>query len=180
MNLFNDYEPDDLDVKVAELLVATADYSDHLIEDAVPQVLKLLRSRLKMDVVFVSEFVGGERVLRHVAQAPDQAVVAEGQCDPLESTWCQRVVDGRMPEFLADASVWQAKGLAPSASFPVGTFLSAPIVLSNGQVYGTICCLSFGPNDSVNEAHLRNLKYTARLTAQKIEQGRGASDRARS
>ena len=42
------YEDDDLTVKVAELLVATADGS-------VSEVLHLLRERMSMDVVFVSD-----------------------------------------------------------------------------------------------------------------------------
>jgi hypothetical protein len=55
MNPLNDlgYKPDDLTVQVTELLVATADASDELVDQSVSQVLRLLRDRMKMDVVFV-------------------------------------------------------------------------------------------------------------------------------
>ncbi|GKT26873.1 hypothetical protein AVHM3334_22270 [Acidovorax sp. SUPP3334] len=45
-----DYDPDDLDVTISELLVATSDSADPELPPAVPEVLKLLRTRLGMDV----------------------------------------------------------------------------------------------------------------------------------
>src|SRR6187402_2291449 len=106
MNILNDpgYDPDDLQVKVSELLVATADGADRDINTAVPEVLQLLRNRMKMDVVFVSEFVDGKRVFRHVANPPDRQVLPVGGSDPLEESWCQRVVDGRIPQLVNDAA----------------------------------------------------------------------------
>jgi len=169
-----DSEPgaDAFEVKVSELLVATADESDRLIDHSVRQVLKLLRDRMKMDVVFVSEFTGGQRVFRQVEQAPGQEVIAAGGSDPLETSWCQRVVDGRLPELMPDARPFIASGAAPAAPFPIGTHLSTPIVLENGDVYGTLCCFSFGANEGINEGDLKKLRYSAQLTAQKIDRGR--------
>lgn len=161
-----------LEVKVAELLVATSDEADYLIDGAVPEVLRLLRERMKMDVVFVSEFTGGERVFRSVDQAPGQELIAEGRSDPLEETWCQRVVDGRMPELVADVPAAQARGEVPPAGVAIGTHLSTPIVLDDGQVYGTLCCFSFGVNPGVTQQDVKTLRYTAQLTAQKIAKAR--------
>jgi len=50
-----DYEPDDLDVTISELLVATSDSADPDLPPSVPEVLKLLRTRLGMDCAFVSQ-----------------------------------------------------------------------------------------------------------------------------
>ena len=161
-----------LEVKVAELLVATSDEADYLIDGAVPEVLRLLRERMKMDVVFVSEFTGGERVFRSVDQAPGQELIAEGGSDPLEASWCQRVVDGRMPELVADVPAAQARGEVPEAPIAIGTHLSTPIVLDDGQVYGTLCCFSFGVNPGVTQQDVKTLRYTAQLTAQKIAKAR--------
>ena len=73
------YEPDDLMVKVSHMMVATADESDAEIDTAVLEVLRLLREKMHMDVVFVSEFADGQRIFRAVDTAPDHAVVAVGQ-----------------------------------------------------------------------------------------------------
>lgn len=177
MSLFRDlgYEPDDLAVKVSELLVATADESDELIDQSVPEVLRLLREKMKMDVVFVSEFSEGRRVFRHVAAGPDNPGLAPGASDPLEESWCQRVVDGRMPSFIPDASIDPASAaLEKALPFRIGTHISTPIVLQSGQVYGTLCCFSFSPLDPADPTDLNRLKYTAKLTAEKIDRQRAS------
>ncbi len=51
----------DVTVLISELLIATADDSNEAIDRAVPEVLRLLREKLEMEVVFVSEFVDGKR-----------------------------------------------------------------------------------------------------------------------
>lgn len=175
MNPLNDfgYGPDDLTVKVSELLVATSDTADVAIDDCVPEVLRLLRDRMNMDVVFVSEFTGGRRVFRQVASRPGQQVVAVGESDPLEETWCQRVVDGRLPQYIHDtARSPEAAPLLQKTSYPVGTYMSTPVVLRSGEVYGTLCAFSFTPHEEANPEDLRKLQYVAKLTAQKLEQQR--------
>ena len=64
--MFLDYNPDDLDVTISELLVATSDAADPDLPAAVPQVLKLLRTRLNMDVAFVSQITEGRRTIKAV------------------------------------------------------------------------------------------------------------------
>ncbi|MES2412256.1 MAG: GAF domain-containing protein [Pseudomonadota bacterium] len=167
------YEPGDLEVQVSELLVATADDSDELIEDAVPEVLRLLREKMQMDVVFVSEFTGGRRVFRHVNSLPQNDLLKVGASDPLEESWCQRVVDGRMPPYIVDASKEPASApLEKALPFRIGTHISAPIVLKDGEVYGTLCCFSFSPVDNPDPKDLKRLQYTAQLTAGKIDKER--------
>jgi hypothetical protein len=56
----------DLTVTISHLLVATAQSSDPLLDDAVPELLRAMRQRMAMDVVFVSEFVDGQRMFRFV------------------------------------------------------------------------------------------------------------------
>lgn len=170
--MFEDYNPDDLQVRVAEMLVATADESDHQVDRQIREVLKLLREKMKMDVVFVSEFTGGHRVFRQVEQA--RPVLAEGESDPLEASWCQRVVDGRLPGFVADAGPLVASGAVPAPAQPIGTHISTPLMLPGGEVYGTLCCYSFTVNPDATEADLRRLRFTAELAGQRIDASRKA------
>ena len=170
-NFYQDeYNPDDLHVRVSEMLVATADASDELIDRAVSDMLLLLRKRLAMDVVFVSEFVDGRRVFRYVDAPEDKPVVSVGDSDPLEQTWCQRVVDGRIPPVIPDTSKLTDRTSLPATPFDIGTYLSTPILLDSGQVYGTLCCFSFSPNENIQQRDLRNLQSVAQLVAKKIKQ----------
>lgn len=171
-----DYQPDALTVKVSELLVATTDNADALIDDSVQQVLILLREQMNMDVVFVSEFTGKRRVIRQVATGPGDPVIAAGQSDPLETSWCQRVVDGRLPGYIANtAALPEAAALTKDLPFPIGTHISTPIVLQDGEVYGTLCCFSFHAQDTHNPEDLRRLQFSAKLTAGRIDKARASA-----
>ncbi len=164
------YEPTDLHVTVSELMVATADQSDEMLDRAITDVLKTLRDRLNMDVVFCSEFVDGQRVFRQVATSGARPTIAVGGSDELEQSWCQRVVDGRLPRFMADARADPvASALLDQLPFPIGTHISTPIVLKSGEVYGTLCSFSFSAHDKPNPDDLRTLEMTAKLAALRLE-----------
>ncbi|QHE75091.1 GAF domain-containing protein [Hydrogenophaga sp. PBL-H3] len=165
-----DYEPSDLHVTISELMVASADQSDDMLDRTITEVLRTLRDRLKMDVVFCSEFVDGRRVFRQVATTDVRPTISVGQSDGLEESWCQRVVDGRLPRYLADARLDPvASVLLEPLPFPIGTHISTPIVLKNGEVYGTLCSFSFSPHDKPNPDDLRTLEMTAKLTAMRLD-----------
>lgn len=160
-----DYKPDDLDVTICELLVATSDAADPDLPPAVLEILKLLRVRLDMDVAFVSQLAGGRRILKMVDNAPDFTLVQAGMSDPVEESWCHHVIEGRLPQRIVDAAPYVASGAAPDPGFRIGTHLSAPVCLADGTVYGTLCCFSQGVRA---EADINRLRYTAGLLAERL------------
>lgn len=160
-----DYDPDDLDVTISHLLVATSDEADPGLPAAVSEVLRLLRVRLDMDVAFVSSITEHVRTLQVVDTAPGCDLVHAGMCDPVEESWCQRVVTGRLPERMVNAAPYVAAGHAPDPGFPIGTHLSTPVRLSDGSIYGTLCCFSRGLRP---EADISRLRYTAGLLAARL------------
>ncbi|MEJ8854114.1 GAF domain-containing protein [Variovorax robiniae] len=159
-----------LEVRISELLVATPEGGDDLISDVVPDVLRLLREHLKMDVVFVSEFVDNRRVFRRVETAPGKRPIEVGQSDPLEESFCQRVIDGRLPRMVSNTADYVVSAGLPETPFPVGAHLSTPVILNDGRVYGTLCCFSFAPNDELTQRDLKKLEMSAQLAARRIDQ----------
>lgn len=175
MPLPNPFHDDDaLSVEISELLVATADAADPAIDRAVPEVLSLLRQRLKMDVVFVSEFTGGRRAFRFVDRAEGAPELNVDDSNPLEESFCQRVVDGRLPELIADVAALPASAGAPATPFPIGAHISTAIRLHDGSVYGTLCCFSRAPNPQLRQRDMTNLKHCAELVAHKIDNAQAA------
>jgi GAF domain-containing protein len=164
------YTPDAFEVRISELLVATPDGADALIDESVPQVLRLIREHLKMDVVFVSEFVDGRRVFRRVDTGPTARVIEVGQSSPLEESFCHHVIDGRLPALVRDLSQEPCLPELPPTDFPIGAHLSTPIVLNDGRVYGTLCCFSFAPNPDLTQRDLKKLELSAQLAARKINE----------
>lgn len=126
-----------------------------------------------MDVVFVSEFVDGRRVFRRVETAPERPpLIAAHESAPLEQTFCQRVVDGRLPGLVQDVTKLPSFDQLPATPFPVGAHLSVPIVLNDGRVYGTLCCFSSGANATLAQRDLKKLEMSALLAARRIDADR--------
>lgn len=122
-----------------------------------------------MDVGFVSEFADGRRVFRHVDG--DHSPVKVGDGDPLEESYCQRVVDGRLPELIQDACTNdEALTIAATKALPVGAHMSVPLRLPDGRVFGTFCCFSFLANHSLNDRDLRILHAFAAIVADLIHE----------
>lgn len=166
--MFLDYNPDDIDVRVGELLVATVDSADPLLDPRVQEALQILRERMDMDVVFVSQFKDNQRTLKAVDSASPQTKPMAGQSDPLEQTWCQHVVDGRLPQLVKDANGYLRSGAVPAQGVDIGTILSTPVVLKDGSVYGTLCCFSHQVKEHVGQRDLWRLQVIAKLLAEDL------------
>ena len=177
MEYLENFGDDELSVTISELLVATADSSDPLLDDSVSQLLHAMRTRMEMDVVFVSEFIDGLRMFRYVDAAPGAPPVEAGASSPAEESVCQRGVEGRVPELVRDLASLP-RGQLPDLPFRVGAHLSTPIVLKDKRVYGTLCCFSAAPREELVQADLDKLRMCATLVARKVElsQSRGVTE----
>ncbi len=154
---------------------ASADDADR----ALRAILRAARVHLGMQVGFVSEFTETHRVFRSV-DAAVPTPVRPGGGDPLEETYCQRVVDGRLPPLIRDARAEPAAAELPvTAALPVGAHVSVPIVLSDGTVYGTFCCFSSSPDHSLTQRDLAVMRAFAEVAAGLIERERDARRRRR-
>lgn len=135
-----------VEVTVSELLMATPDMSDPLLDPSVHQVLKLLREQHGMEAAFACEFVDGQQV-SHRRQPSGRAQFVDEQAEPLELAFCKQVL---------------------SAKVPAGCYLSAPVVLGNGTIYGTLYSFSFTPDPSLEARDLKKLEMAAQLAARLI------------
>lgn len=143
-----------VEVVAGEFVTVTADRGAASPHEPISSLLGEVRERTGMDVVFISQFVNGKRLVRHVASdARDARAVMEGRTDPLEATYCQRVVDGRLPRALADARAHpEAARLRFTAELDVRAHVSAPVVSSDGRVFGTVCAYAHRPRPGLDEA----------------------------
>jgi GAF domain-containing protein len=164
-----DADNDPTVAQAGRLLVATADHGDAALDNSVREVLALLRRKMVMDVVFVSKFEGGRRVIKLVDAAPGVEAPQAGQSDPVEESWCHQIVNGRLPQFIADAAPLIASGQAPPTPHEIGSHLSVPVVLKSGEVFGTLCAFAFHVNDEVSLRDVWRLRAVAELIARRIE-----------
>jgi len=108
------------DERLRQLAVVTADSKGdrEQIDRSVRDVLQLAREHLGMDVAFVSRFVGGRRVFIAVEPSDGGEVIAEGDSEALEASFCQRVIDGRLPGLVRDVAKFPGFAQCRARLFP--------------------------------------------------------------
>ncbi|NDW07696.1 sensor domain-containing phosphodiesterase [Jiella pacifica] len=147
--------------------VAT-DIPPHMAE-AMERVLVASRLHLGMDLAFITEFLGKDRIFQGVSSA-EASPLRPGTVMPLAVGYCAHVIAGRLPELIPDtALVPLCQALPETKSFPIGAHLSVPIRLRDGRVFGTFCCLSHTPKPSLNAQDLELMRTFASLTASGLD-----------
>lgn len=136
----------------------------------VAQVLRTVRKHLGMDVAFIAHFRQTDRVFEHV-DADGIAPIQQGQAIPLEDGYCLKIVRGELPQLIPDTSaVPAAMELPATRAIPIGAHLSVPIELSSGEIYGTLCCFSRVPNQTLGERDLRMMRALAEVVALRLDE----------
>ncbi len=144
----------------------------------VERMLRTLRKHLGMDVAFVSHFQPPVRVLKHVDSVPG-GPLHQDQRIPLEEGYCLKVVQGELPECIPDTSQVPATQCIPATrAIPIGSHLSVPVRLEDGQVYGTLCCFSYVANPSLGERDMQLMRAFAEVMAARLDED-AAADRSR-
>ena len=139
-------------------------------DQLLPRALRALRTHLGMDVAFISEFRDGRRIFRYVDAARSHAAVQMGASDPIEDTYCQRVVDGRLSELITDTTeVSAASALGFTRLVPVGAHICVPIRLYDGTIYGTLACISAIPDRTLGSRDLSLMRVFSEMAAEHIE-----------
>lgn len=143
--------------------------------NGVDGILRAVRTHLRMDVAFVAQFRATDRLFTHV-DASGASPIACGDALNLESGYCKRVVEGRLPELIPDAGALpETAALPETRAIPIGSHISVPIRLRDGSLYGTFCCFSFAPDPLLNERDLQMMHAIADVIADQIDRDLQAS-----
>lgn len=138
-------------------------------------LLRNMRQLLDMDIAFVSEFVGEKKVFRHIDTTPESAdLLAVGQSGSLAQSYCKRVVDGRFSNAIPDTSKSsEAMTLPSTAAMKIAAYISVPVVLRDGEVFGTLCCISHTPRSALGNLQIDALRKVAEMVSIELEKQRG-------
>lgn len=149
---------------ISELLI---NKSDNI---AIDNVLRVLRDHMGMDIAFVSQITAGNRLFRYVDSAEGDTRIRVGDSGPIDSGYCQRVLDGTLPQLIPDtAACPAAMSLPVTHTMPIGAHLSVPLQLRDGSVYGTLCCFSYAANPTLNKRDIHTISAFADLISREIE-----------
>jgi GAF domain-containing protein len=151
---------------------ATSEGADWPLDSSIADVLRLVRVHLAMDVVFIAHYEGSLNVLTYADSGCEDGQLT-GFSQARAESFCQRVLDGRLPRVIADVPQLRDTHDVPGAPVPIGAYMAAPVRLQDGSLYGTLCCLAFEPLPGLDERHYRRLRIAARLTARLIDEAAG-------
>ena len=148
-----------VEVDELERLTAGSSYAD-----AVHRLLTVARTQLRMQVAWVSEFVGDEQVLRFVDAEPGADAPAEGSTLPLSGSFCARVLDGRFPRLIPDArDVPEAALLDVTAELHIRAYIGVPLLGPNGAVAGMLCAIDSEACPALDDRDVHALHLLAQV-----------------
>jgi EAL domain-containing protein (putative c-di-GMP-specific phosphodiesterase class I) len=90
-----------------------------------------------------------------------------GSTDDLASSYCQRVLDGRLPRVVADAGAHPvARALPATREYPIGAYVGVPVRDADGTPKGMLCCTSSTAQPHLADVDLRLLELLAGVLAE--------------
>lgn len=140
------------------------------LDDSLHELLNVSRKHLNMDVAFISEFTDGKRVFKYLDSGAESETIQVNDSDPLQSTYCKKIVDEELPQIISDTSTHPiTQKLEVTKSLSIGAYIGVPIKLNNGQIYGTFCCYRHKPDKSLTDSDLSLLTAFSGLASKIID-----------
>ncbi len=142
-----------------ERLTTSSSYAD-----AVHRLLYVARTQVRMQVAWVSEFVGNDQVLRYVDAEPGSDAPQEGACLPMGGSFCARVLDESFPRLIPNTrAVPEAALLDVTAQLHIGAYVGVPLLGPTGSVVGMLCAIDGQPCPSLDERDVTALLLLAQV-----------------
>jgi response regulator RpfG family c-di-GMP phosphodiesterase len=134
------------------------------------------REMLGMDMSYIADTRAGLQHYVHVTG--DESFGAEaGRSVALEGTYCGLLLDGELDNVVRDSSRDPVVAELPiTETSRIGAYIGVPVVLSNGETYGTFCCLSHEPVPELRERDVRFLEVLAQMVADQLEEQERAGE----
>jgi putative nucleotidyltransferase with HDIG domain len=142
--------------------------------------LRAVRDLLGMGVAYVTRHTETEQ---HFVQVDGDAAsfgVGAGTVLPLEATYCQAILEGRLPALMPDLrALPEAAAMPVTESACVGAYVSVPILDGNGELTGTLCAADHAAQPTLRDRDLLFLHVLARMVGEQLERDRRADEHRR-
>ena len=143
-------------------------------ESHVRGLLRAAREQLRVDIAYFTKFSEGAEHIDYLEGDESPFSFGEGSAIPLDETYCRRVIEGTAPSVVPDSAREPRMHDLPVAD-ALGSYLGVPVRLSDGRIYGTVCCASQDPDEALTQAAEARIRTLAEGLATLIEDGDGAA-----
>jgi EAL domain-containing protein (putative c-di-GMP-specific phosphodiesterase class I) len=120
-------------------MARTAVPGDDVADQQLRELLATAKRALGLSVTFLTRMDGTTQHLERVDSSVP-FLFKEGYQQRQERTLCQAIREGRLPAVIPDLKEHPEAMRLPAARFPrIRSYVSVPVVFSDGTVYGTFC-----------------------------------------
>jgi EAL domain-containing protein (putative c-di-GMP-specific phosphodiesterase class I) len=149
-------------------------------DEQVADLLQTAKKSLGLSVAFLSRLDGTTQFLE-VVESSVPFLFKEGATQRQATTFCQAILDGKLPAVIPDVKAFPAAMELPAARLPrIRSYVSVPVVLSDGSMYGTFCAAGLTSDKGLTKRDKSLMDVLAHAAAVIIEPGVAeASRRAR-
>jgi EAL domain-containing protein (putative c-di-GMP-specific phosphodiesterase class I) len=150
--------------------------------DAASQVASLLvtaKKALGLSIAFLSR-LDGETQHLDVVESPLPLLFRDGIRRPQATSLCQAILDGKLPHVIPNLRDFPEAMKLPAAKMPrLRSFVSVPVVLSDGTLFGTFCAAGLTSDKGLSRRDQALMEVLARAAAVVVEPGvRDRAERA--
>ena len=138
-------------------------------EEQVADLLRTARSSLRLSLAFLSRMDGTTQHLE-VVESSLPALFRDGVTQRQATSLCQAIQDGALPAVIPDLRRFPAAMALPAAKMPrIRSYVSVPVVLSDGTVYGTFCAAGFSSDKELSPRDTSLMEVLAQAASVLIE-----------
>lgn len=138
-------------------------------DQQIADLLVTAKKSLDLSVAFLSRLDGTTQHLE-VVETSVPVLVQEGAKVRQDTSFCQAVLDGRLPAVIPDVKQYPEAMKLPSARIPrIRSYVSTPVHLSDGSLYGTFCAFGFRSDKELGKRDEALMKVLASAAAVIIE-----------
>ena len=140
-------------------------------DEQVADLLRVAKNSLRLSVAFLSRMDGATQHLE-VVESSVPFLFKEGATQVQATSLCQAIWDGKLPPVVPDLRDHPEAMKLPAARLPhIRSYVSVPVVLSDGTTYGTFCAAGLVSDRGLVERDRALMEVLARAAAVIIEPG---------
>ncbi|MFI7547598.1 EAL domain-containing protein [Actinoplanes sp. NPDC049599] len=140
-------------------------------EQQVAELLRTARDSLGLSLAFMTRMDGTTQHLE-VIDSSIPWVFRDGNTQRQDTSFCQAIMDGRLPAVMPNVRDFPEAMKLPSARMPrIRSFVSVPVVLADGTVYGTFCAAGFAADKQLSKRDKALMEVLSRAASLIIEPG---------
>jgi EAL domain-containing protein (putative c-di-GMP-specific phosphodiesterase class I) len=135
----------------------------------IAELLRTAQGSLGLNLAFLSRLDGVTQHLE-VVECTDPSLAADGITQPQETSFCQAIMEKRLPPVIPDAEDFPVAMTLPAVQAAgIRSYVSVPVVLSDGSVYGTFCAAGFQAGKDLGERDRALMEVLAQAAGMLIE-----------